>query len=119
MQQATYLLFTSENSILCLLDIGSESSCQLPTYYVLLLSPNNSLFWLNLDANLTFFIALNYIPNQSHTANFTSSILFAAMLSEMAPLPASAGQGDEVEEAHCEDRLACGKRLHFGPGLAL
>jgi hypothetical protein len=101
--------------ILCLLDTGTESPCQFPTYYVLLLSPNDSLFRLHLDANLTFFIALNYIPYQSHAANFTSPVLFATMLSEMAPFPASTSQGDEIEEAHCEDRLTRRKTPRFGP----
>jgi hypothetical protein len=70
-----------------------------------LLLADSSLLGVDLGANLAFFGQGRSIHDQFHAAGFASSVFLGAVLSEVAPLPATAGHLVCVVETHFDQAV--------------
>lgn len=57
---------------------------------------------LDLLADLAVLSNINGLHDELHAARFTGTVLAAAVLTKVAPLPVAAVEFDLVEKAHCD-----------------
>jgi hypothetical protein len=96
------IFLVSIDIILGFLDRSAATTLFRPSADVRILLLYGSFLCVDLGADLALFVELIGVHGQAHAASFAGSVLFRAMLSEVTPLPAIAGEAVDIVKAHID-----------------